>query len=147
MTGKTALVTRISPKTFASNRWRMDSSFVSSKFSSNGHVVLLLDQMKDISIKQDGNGNGINSDEVFWVKQNIIDREDLRLSVDEEIVGDLSGAMVAETIPPSRVSVLDAYYYLNMEEQDGRGYKTEQAIQVRGREVISNQFLYIIDEI
>lgn len=109
--------------------------------------VLLLDQMKDISIKQDGNGNGINSDEVFWVKQNIIDREDLRLSVDEEIVGDLSGAMVAETIPPSRVSVLDAYYYLNMEEQDGRGYKTEQAIQVRGREVISNQFLYIIDEI
>lgn len=109
--------------------------------------VLLLEQMKDISIKQDGNGYGINSDEVIWVKQNIIDKKDLRLSVDEEIVGDLLGAMVAETIPPSRVSVLDAYYYLNMEEQDGRGYKTEKAIQVRGREVISNQFLYIIDEI
>lgn len=108
--------------------------------------ILLLEQMKDISIKQDDNGYGINADEVFWVKQNIIDKKDLRLSVDEEIVCDLLGAMVADTIPPSRVSVLDAYY-INMDETDGRGYKTEKAVQVRGAEVISNQFLYIIDEI
>lgn len=103
--------------------------------------VLLLEQMKDISIKQDGNRYGINADEVFWVEQNIIDKKDLRLSVDEEIACDLLGAMVAETIPPSRVSVLDAYY-INMDEKDGRGYKTEKAVQVRGTEVISNQFLY-----
>lgn len=109
--------------------------------------VLLLEQMKDISIQQDGNGYGINADDVFWVKQNIIDKKDLRLSMDEEIVGDLIGAMVAESMPPSRVSVLDAYYYINLEDQDGRGYKTEKAIQVRGSEAISTQFLYIIDEI
>lgn len=109
--------------------------------------VLLLEQMKEISIQQDGNGYGIVADEVFWVKQNIILKKDLRLSMDEEIVGDLVGAMVAETIPPSRVSVLDAYYYINVEEQDGRGYKTEKAIQVRSAETISIQFLYIIDEI
>ena len=54
--------------------------------------ILLLDQMKEISIKQDGNGYGINADDVFWVKQNIIDKKDLRLSLDEEIVGDLVGA-------------------------------------------------------
>ena len=36
--------------------------------------ILLLDQMKEISIKQDGNGYGINADDVFWVKQNIIDK-------------------------------------------------------------------------
>ena len=109
--------------------------------------ILLLDQMKEISIKQDGNGYGINADDVFWVKQNIIDKKDLRLSMDEEIVGDLVGAMVADTMPPSRVSVLDGYYYINEEEQDGRGYKTEQAIQARGSETIRAQFLYIIDEI
>ena len=109
--------------------------------------VLLLDQMKDISIQQDGNKYGINADDVFWVKQNIIDKKDLRLSIDEEIVGDLVGAMVAETMPPSRVSVLDAYYYIDAEEEDSRGYKTEKAIQVRGTETISTQFLYIIDEI
>lgn len=109
--------------------------------------ILLLDQMKEISIKQDGNGYGINADDVFWVKQNIIDKKDLRLSMDEEIVGDLVGAMVADTMPPSRVSVLDGYYYINEEEQDGRGYKTEQAIQARGSEAIRAQFLYIIDEI
>lgn len=67
--------------------------------------------------------------------------------MDEEIVGDLIGAMVAETMPPSRVSVLDSYYYINTEDQEGRGYKTEKAIQVRGSEAISTQFLYIIDEI
>ena len=111
--------------------------------------ILLLDQMKEISIKQDGDGDGdgINADDVFWVKQNIIDKKDLRLSMDEEIVGDLVGAMVADTMPPSRVSVLDGYYYINEEERDGRGYKTEQAIQARGSEVICAQFLYIIDEI
>lgn len=109
--------------------------------------VLLLDQMKDISIQQDGNKYGINADDVFWVKQNIIDKKDLRLSIDEEIVGDLVGAMVAETMPPSRVSVLDAYYYIDAEEEDSRGYKTEKAIQVRGTETINTQFLYIIDEI
>ncbi len=109
--------------------------------------VLLLEQMKDISIQQDGNGYGINADDVFWVKQNIIDKKDLRLSMDEEIVGDLIGAMVTETMPPSRVSVLDSYYYINTEDQEGRGYKTEKAIQVRGSEAISTQFLYIIDEI
>lgn len=109
--------------------------------------VLLLDQMKDISIQQDGNKYGINADDVFWVKQNIIDKKDLRLSIDEEIVGDLVGAMVAETMPPSRVSVLDAYYYIDVEEEDSRGYKTEKAIQARGTETISTQFLYIIDEI
>ena len=109
--------------------------------------ILLLDQMKEISIKQDGNGYGINADDVFWVKQNIIDKKDLRLSLDEEIVGDLVGAMVSDTMPPSRVSVLDGYYYINEGEQDGRGYKTEQAIQARGSEAICAQFLYIIDEI
>lgn len=111
--------------------------------------ILLLDQMKEISIKQDGNGDGygINADDVFWVKQNIIDKKDLRLSMDEEIVGDLVGAMVADTMPPSRVSVLDGYYYINEEEQEGRGYKTEQAILARGSEAIRAQFLYIIDEI
>ena len=109
--------------------------------------ILLLAQMKEISIKQDGNGYGINADDVFWVKQNIIDKKDLRLSMDEEVVGDLVGAMVADTMPPSRVSVLDGYYYINEEEQEGRGYKTEQAIQARGSEAIRAQFLYIIDEI
>lgn len=109
--------------------------------------ILLLDQMKEISIQQDGNGYGINADEVFWVKQNIIDKKDLRLSMDEEIVGDLVGAMVADTMPPSRVSVLDGYYYINEEEQDGRGYKTEKALQVRGSEAVGAQFLYIIDVI
>lgn len=109
--------------------------------------ILLLDQMKDISIKQDGNGYGINADDLFWIKENIIDKKDLRLSMDEEIVGDLVGAMVADTMPPSRVSVLDGYYYINEEEKEGRGYKTEQAIQARGSEVICAQFLYIIDEI
>ena len=67
--------------------------------------------------------------------------------MDEEVVGDLVGAMVADTMPPSRVSVLDGYYYINEEEQEGRGYKTEQAIQTRGSEAIRAQFLYIIDEI
>ena len=108
--------------------------------------ILLLSSMKEISIQQDAE-YGINADDVFWVKQNIIDKKDLRLSVDEEIVADLVGAMLSDPIPPSRVSVLDGYYDVNDSDLESRGTKIEKTLQTIGVEKVSSHFLYIIDEI
>lgn len=112
--------------------------------------VLLLSKMRDISIQQDDesfSNSGIKAEDVFWVKENIIQKKDLRLSVDEEIIADLLGAILSDEIPPSRISVLDSYYELNDDATESRGTKVENALKVRGKELVSSQFLRVIDEI
>lgn len=112
--------------------------------------VLLLSKMCEISIQQDDESfekTGINAEDVFWVKENIIQKKDLRLSVDEEIIADLLGAILSDDIPPSRITVLDSYYELNDDESETRSQKIENAIKIRGRELVLSQFLLVIDEI
>lgn len=112
--------------------------------------ILLLSKMSEISIQQEDESyekRGINAEEVFWVKENIIQKKDLRLSVDEEIIADLLGAILSDEIPPSRVSVLDDYYELNDDEPESRSAKIENALNTRGKELVSTQFLTVIDEI
>lgn len=109
--------------------------------------ILLLSQMKKISINQDSNDIGINSDSVFWVKENIINKEDLRQSMDEEQVADILAAMVLNPIPPSNVSVLDEYYGFRNVDSETRGKKVEDAVLAVNPEVLLEQFLYVLDEI
>lgn len=110
--------------------------------------ILLLSKMSEISIRQDDESfirSGIKAEEVFWVKENIIQKNDLRLSVDEEIIADLLGAILSDEMPPSRISVLDGYY--DIEDPESRGSKIENAIKVRTNERVIAQFLLVIDEI
>ncbi|MEK4854670.1 DUF262 domain-containing protein [Paenibacillus sp. FSL H7-0756] len=109
--------------------------------------ILLLSHMKEVSINQDLNDTGINADSVFWVKENIINKEDLRQSMDEEQVADLLAAMVLHPIPPSNVSVLDEYYGFRNVDSETRGRKIEEAVLAVNPERLSEQFLYILDEI
>ena len=90
---------------------------------------------------------GIKPEDVFWVKENIIDKKDLRLSLDEEIIADLLGAILSDVTPPSRVSVLDGYYNYDEQESDNRGSKVEKQLHTVGIDHARNQFLFIIDEI
>ncbi|WP_025682867.1 GmrSD restriction endonuclease domain-containing protein [Paenibacillus maysiensis] len=109
--------------------------------------TLLLSQMKEVSINQEINDTGINADSVFWVKENIINKEDLRQSMDEEQVADLLAAMVLQPIPPSNVSVLDEYYGFRNVDSETRGKKVEDAVLAVNPEILSEQFLYVLDEI
>ena len=56
---------------------------------------LLLAQMQNISITKDTYHGGIDPESVFWVKENILTKEDLRQSMDEEQIADILGAMFA----------------------------------------------------
>lgn len=109
--------------------------------------VLYLDKMKTISICKNLNGNGIDPDNVFWVKENIITKEELRRSVDEEIIADIVAGMVLDTIPPSHGTVLDEYYGFAVFESENRYKNIEDAVMKITPEMIEEQFLYVIDEI
>lgn len=107
--------------------------------------VLLLSNMKNISISK--GLYGIDPDDVFWVKENIINKEDLRQSMDEEIIADLLASMVLVPVPPSNVSILDEYYGFKIVDSETRSKKVEDAVSTVTQEVLENQFLYIYDEI
>lgn len=109
--------------------------------------ILLLSDMKDISLQQDDSMVGIDASYVFWVKENIINKEDLRQSLDEELVADLLAAMVLNPIPPSNVSVLDEYYGFKTVDSETREQRIEEAIMAINPELLSNQFIYVLDQI
>lgn len=108
---------------------------------------LLLSQMKNISISKECVSVGIDPDSVFWVKENIITKEELRDSVDEEQVADILGAMLTDPIPPSNVSVLDEYYGFKGSDSSSRYLKIEDAISAVTPEKLSEQFFFVLDEI
>ena len=108
---------------------------------------LLLSQMQGISITKECTHGGIDPDSVFWVKENIITKEDLRQSVDEEQVADILGAMLIDPIPPSNVSVLDEYYGYRGTDTASRYLKIEEALAAVSAEKLSEQFFYVFDEI
>lgn len=108
---------------------------------------LLLSQMKNISISKERVSVGIDPDSVFWIKENIITKEELRDSVDEEQVADILGAMLTDPIPPSNVSVLDEYYGFKGSDSSSRYLKVEEAISAVTPEKLSEQFFFVLDEI
>lgn len=108
---------------------------------------LLLSQMQTISITKECINCGIDPDTVFWVKENIITKEELRQSVDEEQVADMLGAMLLDPIPPSNVSVLDEYYGYKGTDSAARYQKIADALVATSPELISEQFFFVFDEI
>ncbi|WP_162300618.1 GmrSD restriction endonuclease domain-containing protein [Anaerosacchariphilus polymeriproducens] len=109
--------------------------------------ILLLPKISEISIGKDINGKGIEPADVFWVKENIIKKEDLRQSMDEEVIADLIAGMIISPIPPSRLSTLDSYYGFNSEDISPSDRRIEQALASNPPEKIQQQFIYIYDEI
>ena len=100
---------------------------------------LLLSQMQNISITKDTHHGGIDPESVFWVKENILSKEDLRQSMDEEQIADILGAMLLSPIPPSNVSILDEYYGYKQQDISSRSLKIEEALAAISPERVSEQ--------
>ena len=108
--------------------------------------LLLLSKMNTISISQENDNIGINADSVFWIKENVINKKDLRQSMDEEQVADLLAGMILDQMPPSDVSVLDGYYG-SRDDSENREIKINEAVQKIGTDKIHAQFMHVLDEI
>lgn len=72
--------------------------------------LLLLSEMRKISITNKELDYGINADTVFWVANGILTKDQLRQSRDEEVVADIIAYMVSDEPVASRTELLDDYY-------------------------------------
>src|SRR5690606_40821415 len=63
---------------------------------SSASQILDLNSMKNISITNKNLEYGINIEDIFWVRNNIISKEDLRQSKDEEIIADILAWVISD---------------------------------------------------
>ncbi|NEO19882.1 MULTISPECIES: DUF262 domain-containing protein [unclassified Moorena] len=111
--------------------------------------ILLLNDMKYISITNKNLDYGIKVDDIFWVRNNIINKEMVRESKDEEIVADLIAYIALfkdkdKDVSKSSSEVLDQYYGL---KPSYRKDDIETTIQKKNPERIKEQFLKVYDQI
>lgn len=72
--------------------------------------VLSLNKMKTISLTNRDLPYGINVEDVFWIKNKILTKEDLRNSKDEEIIADIVAWTISDKAQRSSSEILDGYY-------------------------------------
>lgn len=107
---------------------------------------LLLNEMKKISISNKDLEYGISADSLFWIKENILEKEQVRVSRDEEIVADILAYMILDEKPPSRSEYLDDYFGPgNSLVSQQRHDRVETAIQKNTSELVIHQFETVID--
>lgn len=110
--------------------------------------VLRLNEMKKISITNRELPYGIAVEELFWVKQGVLTKEQVRESRDEELVADMLAYMVSDTPQSSRAEFLDDFFAPDEEQaSQARFQEIESAIQKRTSERTIIDFQRTFDEL
>lgn len=109
---------------------------------------LPLNEMKKISITNKNLSYGIDVEEVFWIKQGVLTKEQVRESRDEELVADILAFMLLDAKPSSRSEFLDDFFgYSDGEAQQQRFHEIELATQKNTIEVVTSDFQRVLDQI
>ena len=125
---------------------------VSSKIrgDSTSSDILFLNSMKEISITNIDLEYGISADSVFWVQNNILTKDQLRQSRDEELVADLIAYMVSNEPVASRGELFDDYFGA-VSPLEGvrldRYQAVDNAVRMRTPELLEYDFTRTHDEI
>lgn len=109
---------------------------------------LSLNSMKEISITNKNLSYGINVDDIFWVSQNILRREKVRESRDEELIADILGYMLTDpgSKPSSRADFIDNYYGITEKQADkDRLRMVETNLAKRTPEIVTQQFMNVYE--
>lgn len=113
--------------------------------------TLTLQQMPQISItNRDLEDYGIDEQEIFWIKQGILDRDSVRESRDEELVLDLLLDMVLDPIATTGSEYRNAAYGRGGVQVATYEDAVEPKIQVQGADEIYDAFFAVkavIDEV
>lgn len=108
--------------------------------------VLPLKNMKLISVTGKELGYGILVDSVFWVANGILVKEDVRQSLDEQLVADILAYMVMDEPPPSRSEYLDDYFGLGATEASPKRFdEANLSVRRRGGEIVIRDFMLVLD--
>jgi hypothetical protein len=108
-----------------------------------------LRRMPQLSITNYNLDYGVNVDEIFWVTNGILRREDVRESLDEQLVLDILLDCQIEPLPTSGTRIRDEYYnYGDPELGPSRASLTiSSAIETAGPDNIADAFMRVYDEI
>lgn len=109
--------------------------------------VLRLNEMQRISITNRDLDYGISVDDIFWVENGILSRDNVRKSQDEEIIADLIAFMLSDDPVPSRTEFLDDYYQGDDGASRQRRDEIENLVQRRSPELVVQDFLRVLDQI
>jgi hypothetical protein len=107
--------------------------------------ILLLNDMKTISITNKQLEYGIKVDNIFWMQNNILTKEMVRESKDEEIVADIVAYMALyPEVPRSSSDVLDEFYGL---KESSKQEEIERSLQKVNSDTIRKRFVKVYDQI
>ncbi|WP_421905888.1 GmrSD restriction endonuclease domain-containing protein [Mameliella sp.] len=110
--------------------------------------LLQLSEMRKISITNKDLEYGISADNVFWVSNGILSKDQLRQSRDEEMVADLVAYMISEEPVASRTELFDDYYgatFPMTAASKGRFDTIDQAIRKRSPELVDLDYQRVQD--
>lgn len=115
---------------------------------SSASQILDLNSMKNISITNKSLEYGINIEDIFWVKNNIITKEDLRQSKDEEIIADIIAWTVSDKGIRSSSDILDELYGFGINTEDSTiNQSIETNIKKINEDIILSNIQYVFDTI
>ncbi|WP_081284641.1 DUF262 domain-containing protein [Chromobacterium subtsugae] len=110
--------------------------------------ILPLNKMKLISVASRDLGYGIDVDSVFWVSQGVLSKEEVRQSLDEQIIADILAYVISHEKPGSRSEYLDDYFGLRDTEASIKRFNEVNLLTRKiGIENLNDNFLKIIDTI
>lgn len=106
--------------------------------------IVNLNNMHKISITNKALDYGISVDDLFWVKNSITRREDVRESKDEELIAEIVAFMLLEDMTRSSTDILDEFYGLD-ENDLSRSEELNTKISFYGMEVIESNFFKVFN--
>lgn len=110
---------------------------------------LYLNEMDRISISGKELEYGIDVDSIFWVQQNILTRDYIRQSRDEELIADMLAFILLDPKPESSSELLNRLY-TEPSPTTGVGKNRFQEIEEEtlkhGPEIVFDNFLLVFDE-
>lgn len=108
-----------------------------------------LRRMPQLSITNYNLDYGVNVDEIFWVVNGILRREDVRESLDEQLVLDILLDCLIEPLPTSGTRIRDDYYnYGDPDLGVSKGsLAIANSIDTAGVDNIADAFMRVYDEI
>lgn len=118
---------------------------------SSASDILDLNSMKNISITNRNLDYGISVDDIFWIKNNIITKEALRKSQDEEVIADIVAWVSLDKGVRSSSDILNQLYGFKAStasvNESNLSSTVELQIQKINEEIVISNIQFVFDKI
>lgn len=92
--------------------------------------VIPMRAMPRLSITNRDLDYGVVVDEIFWVRQGVLRREDVRTSLDEQLVLDILIDCMIDPLPSTGTETRDGYYNFSEDEESSAAFRLASQIRL-----------------